>query len=194
MKARVLGMEHVTMGVYLAHYVFENCQKLHMPSEEDINYFYNYVNMQNITRLVEEKKLELYGVFEAGVLVGVSAMQTSGQIMFISVHPACQRRGIGKALMKAMMEKASREMTVEALTLNATPNWMANFFSRFGFEPIFTGYGLTPANFIPMRKHNKKEVYFPNKKLSWKIWVPLVVGTLLLATIICVIFLIFYTK
>lgn len=75
---------------------------------------------------------------EDGALVGLIRVVGDGQtIVFVQdilVHPSCQRRGIGTALLKEVLKRYSHVRQIE-LTTDDTPKTRA-FYESVGFRTM----------------------------------------------------------
>ena len=83
---------------------------------------------------------------ENGVAVGYAGMYTSkydGAITNVAVHPDFRSKGVGGAIMSALIEDG-RKMKIEALTLEVrVSNTRAqSFYERLGFERVGTRRGF----------------------------------------------------
>lgn len=73
-------------------------------------------------------------------VVGYAGLWFDGdvaQVMTIGVDPACQRRGVGRLLLDALIDR-SRQLRAEAVLLEVrVDNWAAlAMYERFGFERL----------------------------------------------------------
>jgi len=71
-----------------------------------------------------------------GQVVGMALLERyadDGLLRSVAVDPAWQGQGIGRRLVKAMLEEARREGLYQVFLLTETA---AAFFARLGFEPI----------------------------------------------------------
>jgi len=77
-------------------------------------------------------------------LIGFGRAISDGQyqsaIYDLVVHPASQGRGVGKAIMSALLERLPRSGPV---LIYAAPG-KQDFYRRFGFRTLKTGMGLFP--------------------------------------------------
>ena len=85
-----------------------------------------------------EASLLVLAAYEDGALVGLIRVVGDGQtIVFVQdilVHPSCQRRGIGKALLKEVLKRYSHVRQIE-LTTDDTPKTRA-FYESVGFRTM----------------------------------------------------------
>ena len=85
-----------------------------------------------------EASLLVLAAYEDGALVGLIRVVGDGQtIVFVQdilVHPSCQRRGIGTALLKEVLKRYSHVRQIE-LTTDDTPKTRA-FYESVGFRTM----------------------------------------------------------
>ena len=85
-----------------------------------------------------EASLLVPAAYEDGALVGLIRVVGDGQtIVFVQdilVHPSCQRRGIGTALLKEVLKRYSHVRQIE-LTTDDTPKTRA-FYESVGFRTM----------------------------------------------------------
>lgn len=85
-----------------------------------------------------EASLLVLAAYEDGALVGLIRVVGDGQtiafVQDILVHPSCQRRGIGTALLKEVLKRYSHVRQIE-LTTDDTPKTRA-FYESVGFRTM----------------------------------------------------------
>ena len=98
----------------------------------------NYYDRPQMVAAAFAKSLCTFGAWEDGRLVGfLRAVGDGASILFIQdivVHPDCQRRGIGTALMRAILERYPAVYQTELATDN-TEKTVA-FYRSLGFVPL----------------------------------------------------------
>ena len=98
----------------------------------------NYYDRPQMVAAAFAKSLCTVGAWEDGRLVGfLRAVGDGASILFIQdivVHPDCQRRGIGTALMRAILERYPAVYQTELATDN-TEKAVA-FYRSLGFVPL----------------------------------------------------------
>jgi amino-acid N-acetyltransferase len=97
-------------------------------------HFSNYLVAEEEKRIVGMVGLELYG--------------SVGLVRSLAVAPYVRSKGIGSALVHAILEKAKERGLEEVYLLTTTAD---GYFPRFGFEPI-------PRDQIDSRLHSSKEL------------------------------------
>ncbi len=98
----------------------------------------NYFERPQMLKKAFSGSLCVLGAYEGETLVGIIRAVGDGySILFIQdilVHPRCQRRGIGTALMKAMLERYAHVYQIQLATDN-TQKTIA-FYKSLGFLPL----------------------------------------------------------
>jgi GNAT superfamily N-acetyltransferase len=91
---------------------------------------------------------------EAGAILGVAAINASGEVILNYVSPDARLRGVSKALIQGLEARAAG-LGIELLTLRSTATavrfYRANGFTEAG--PPVQGHGVTMGQ--PMRKRVK---------------------------------------
>jgi GNAT superfamily N-acetyltransferase len=165
----------------VARGVFDYCLRANIADRQLIEGFYAYENEAAVRRLSEEGHLTLWGVFEEGRIVGMSAMQSEGHITMLYVYSAFQRRGYGSLLIEEMRRYAAAQYGHNTVTLNALPAWTSEFFEKRGFHPVQLAPG-TQLPFVPMetRVSSSYRVY-EKKPIPGRV----VIGTSLVGLALC---------
>lgn len=98
----------------------------------------NYYKHPDMLQKAWENSLCILGAYEKDKLIGIIRAVGDGySILFIQdilVHPECQRRGIGTALMKAMLARYPDIYQVELATDDTEKT--VNFYKSLGFTPL----------------------------------------------------------
>ncbi len=98
----------------------------------------NYTEHPDMLALAYRHSLCILGAYESDVLVGIIRSVGDGaSILFIQdllVHPDYQRKGIGTALLKEMMQRYANVYQTELLTDNAEK--AVAFYTSLGFVPV----------------------------------------------------------
>ena len=99
---------------------------------------YASVGWTAYTEQPESLRRGVEAAYEDGALVGLIRVVGDGQtIVFVQdilVHPSCQRRGIGTALLKEVLKRYSHVRQIE-LTTDDTPKTRA-FYESVGFRTM----------------------------------------------------------
>lgn len=85
-----------------------------------------------------------------GHLAGVVLVKQFWNLCSLFVDPACQRQGIGRALLSAAMERCAASSPKQALWLNAAPG-AVGFYRSLGFAERTPTKPL-PAGFVAMQR------------------------------------------
>lgn len=95
----------------------------------------NYTNNPSMLRAAYENSLRILGAFENDKLVGIIRVVGDGySVVFIQdllVHPDCQRRGIGTALLKQILQEYKNVYQKHLLTENTEKT--IQFYKSLGF-------------------------------------------------------------
>lgn len=187
MKVRKLEENEIRQAVELSRWVFDYCIRKRDNNPQLSKYFEDYTNYNNIMSLYQANQLTIWGVFEEHQMIGVSAMEPSGQVTMLYVHPACQLRGYGKALIEEMKFFGYEEYGYEQISINALPAWTSGYFMRRGFSP---NYDFDPARylFVGMKTHTIAKIKrYKTKKISGKTLALIIlafVGLILISTVL----------
>ena len=137
--------------------------------------FEQYSHQDYLKHMMEENYLVMWGAYEQGTIVGMSAMQTEGHITMLYVHPMYQRRGIGKKLLEEMRKYAKSAYNLSIVTVNAMPVWTENYFAKRKFSRM----NVMPNNdFVSMQAAAIDEVTYEKKPLSTGVVLSVVFGSL----------------
>ena len=103
---KILTTEQLPEAAGLARGVFDYCLRNSINNPKMVQAFEQYSHQDYLKHMMEENYLVMWGAYEQGTIVGMSAMQTEGHITMLYVHPMYQRRGIGKKLLEEMRKYA----------------------------------------------------------------------------------------
>ena len=107
------------------------------PLYEAVGWRNYYENLQML-RTSYENSLCILGAYEDKALVGIiRAIGDGASVLLIQdiiVHPLYQRMGIGKQLIKAMLERYSHVYQIQLMTDNAEKT--KAFYKSAGFTPM----------------------------------------------------------
>lgn len=133
MEIRLLNEHEIQWAVNTASETFETCVRPYCRTQEEVNWFYGYVNLENLWREMSGGRLGLWGVFDEGQMCAVSAMQGNGHITILSVKQEYQFRRMGTQLLNAMYSYAAGVLHLERVTVLVSPVIKAAYFYRKGF-------------------------------------------------------------
>lgn len=180
MKIRLLEENEIQLAINVAHEAYQKCILPFVRTEEEVNQYNGYVNLENLWKEVQGGRLLLWGAWEGEELCAVSAMRKEGQITMLYVRPVFQKMGYGKALLDWMRGYAKETLRLKMVTANVTPIFAAEYFKRAGFR--YMNGGIYPqAAFVPMEAKVKDmpEVK-PERTIRWDIIMGVIIGTLVL--------------
>ena len=109
MIIRKLCVNEIEQSVCLAQWTFEYCIMRRNANQQLKEIFMQYNNYENILSLFQQGRIMIWGAFDNNQMVGMGAMEAPGRISMLYVHPNCQRRGYGKALIREMQYVAYEE-------------------------------------------------------------------------------------
>lgn len=191
MKAQILTADELPEAVRLAQGVFNYCLRGREKFPQNIHYFEEYVEEENIRACVEAGQLVLWGIREQGHLIAVSGLQRDGHITMIYVLPDFQRRGYGSELLHEMRCYAKDRLELATVSINAIPVWTAQYFFEKGFW-LTERERLQVMSFVPMRARTIHELRFARKPIpaGWLLGTTL--GGLSLCMLVAVIYMVSY--
>lgn len=155
MEIRLLYGNELQQAVFAAHEVFEAGVRPFIRTQQEADWFYQYVRPEQLWQEMNGRSLFLWGAFENGFLCAVGAIRNSGQITMLYVRPHYVRRRIGLQLVNAMSAYAANVLGRERVTINVTPVSAASYFYHIGFTMI---QGSMPG-----------ETYIPLERRIWSI-------------------------
>ena len=121
MEIKLLTTEQLPEAAGLARGVFDYCLRNSINNPKMVQAFEQYSHQDYLKHMMEENYLVMWGAYEQGTIVGMSAMQTEGHITMLYVHPMYQRRGIGKKLLEEMRKYAKSAYNLSMVTVIAIP-------------------------------------------------------------------------
>ena len=189
MEIKLLTTEQLPEAAGLARGVFDYCLRNSINNPKMVQAFEQYSHQDYLKHMMEENYLVMWGAYDQGTIVGMSAMQTEGHITMLYVHPMYQRRGIGKKLLEEMRKYAKSVYNLSIVTLlsgtvNAMPVWTENYFARRKFSRM----NVMPNNdFVSMQAVAIDEVTYEKKPLSTGVVLSVVFGSLFFCILAVVI-------
>ena len=150
MEIRLLHRNEVQMAVYTAHEVFETCVKPYAKTQQEIEWYYSYVRVENLWQEMSAGRLFLWGAFEGGQMCAVSAMQDAGHITMLYVKPQYMKRQIGSQLVNQMCSYAAGQLRRECVTVNVMPVAAAPYFYHIGF--VLTQGAPLGNSYVPLER------------------------------------------
>ena len=187
MEIKILTTEQLPEAAGLARGVYDYCLRNNVPNPKMSQAFEQYSHQDYLKHMISEGHLVMWGAYEQGTIVGVSAMKTEGHITMLYVHPMYQRRGIGKKLLEEMRKYAKNAYNLSGVTLNAMPAWTENYFAKRKFKRM----NVMPNNdFVSMQARSLDEITYEKKTLPTGVVLSVVFGSLFFCILAVVIGLI----
>jgi N-acetylglutamate synthase-like GNAT family acetyltransferase len=118
-------------------------------------------------------------------------MQTDGMITLLYVLPQYSRRDCGRMLLSVMRGYAKEVLQLSRVTVNATPAWTASYFQREGFSPINQNIGMR-VPFVSMQALSEKLAFQKKERISGKSIALAIVSCIGFATVVSVLFMMYY--
>lgn len=148
MEIRLLYGNEIQWAVQTAHEVYEQCVRPYTRNAAEVQQYYDYMNLPNLSQEMLAGRLFLWGAFENGQMCGVSAMQNVGHITALYVRPQYFRRRIGSNLVDRMCNFAASRLQCGRVTVQAAPS-AANYFYHTGFTLI---QGAPAGMYVPLER------------------------------------------
>ncbi len=132
-EIRMLQIEEIPQAVELAQGVFGFDLRQTITDPQMIRFFEEYTTVENLTGMVSQQRLYMWGIFEAAQLCGMSAMQPEGHITMLYVYPYFRKKKYARQLLDMMRRFAKQSLGLERVTACALPAWTATYFIKNGF-------------------------------------------------------------
>ena len=191
MIIRKLCVNEIEQAVCLAQWTFEYCIMRRNANRQLKEFFMQYNNYENILSLFRQGRIMIWGAFDNNQMVGMGAMEAPGRISMLYVHPNCQRRGYGKALIREMQYVAYEEYKEEQISINVIPAWMAGYFLKRKFSSSRL-FDMNRDLFVPMTIDTIKLKRYKQKKIKGKILAGIILGFVLLIIVSTLLFEFWY--
>ena len=191
MIIRKLCVNEIEQAVCLAQWTFEYCIMRRNANQQLKEIFMQYNNYENILSLFQQGRIMIWGAFEKNHMEGMGAMEAPGRITMLYVHPNCQRRGYGKALVREMQYVAYEEYKTEQISINVIPAWMAGYFLKRKFSSSRL-FDMNRDLFVPMTIDTIKLKRYKQKKIKGKILAGIILGFVLLIIVSTLLFEFWY--
>lgn len=182
MEIRFLQDEELVNAAGLSRFVFDNCLRPRMEFPQTISFVESYLTESNLRTKKTQEGLLLWGVYESGQLLGVSAMQPDGLITMLYVHPQCFRRKYGRHLLETMRIYAKEELGLPQVTVNANPAFTSYYFETQGFRTM-APRPKTPVPFIGMYAISESLLTYKKRPVPGGVIAAAIIGCILFATI-----------
>ena len=148
MNVRKLLPEELKEALSLVWDVFSQFDAPEM-EPQGIMVFRDFIDLNNMEKLVDSKVLSFTGAFEGEKLVGVLAMRGPVHISLLFVDPDVHRRGVARALFEEAKKETSGDVH-RGITVNSSP-YGVSFYKRVGFVPLEPEKEVNGMRIIPMQ-------------------------------------------
>jgi GNAT superfamily N-acetyltransferase len=165
MEIRMLQSDEIPQALQIARGVFDYCLKNRMDDPKMIEDFRNYTDESQIQNMEQQGSIHLWGIFEDGRMLAMSAMQREGHITMLYVLPMFQCRGYGAALLERMRAFAYEKYGYAYVTLSAMPAWTASYFAKHKFVSM-NAAADHQAPFLPMQAKTLRQLAYENRPIS----------------------------
>ena len=189
MEIRILRLDEIPAAAELAQGVFGFDLRRTITDQGLVRSFDEYANTENMTKMISEGRLHMWGAFEGGNMCGISAMQPEGHITMLYVYPFFRRRGYGKQMLLTMRRFAKDHYRLDKVTVCAMPSWTTNYFIRNSFSLLAS---RPHPEFVNLEAKTLQEVIYPVKPIRGRTLAALILGTIALILIVSIGFLCLY--
>lgn len=184
----MLQIEEIPQAVELAQGVFGFDLRQTITDPQMIRFFEAYTTVENLTGMVSQRRLYMWGIFEAAQLCGMSAMQPEGHITMLYVYPYFRKKKYARQLLDMMRRFAKQSLGLERVTACALPAWTADYFIKNGFWQMHVQQNTATAQTAATQSQTPGFVYVEAKTLNDVVYpVKKIPGKALAATIILTI-------
>lgn len=197
-EIRMLQIEEIQQAVELAQGVFGFDLRQTITDPQMIRFFEAYTTVENLTGMVSQRRLYMWGIFEAAQLCGMSAMQPEGHITMLYVYPYFRKKKYARQLLDMMRRFAKQSLGLERVTACALPAWTADYFIKNGFwqMPVQqnTATAQTAATqnqtpgFVYVEAKTLNDVVYPVKKIPGKALAATIILTILAIIAVIVVY------
>ncbi len=205
-EIRMLQIEEIPQAVELAQGVFGFDLRQTITDPQMIRFFEEYTTVENLTGMVSQQRLYMWGIFVAAQLCGMSAMQPEGHITMLYVYPYFRKKKYARQLLDMMRRFAKQSLGLERVTACALPAWTATYFIKNGFWQLpmqtaagagqqttnegqsFTGAGQPATDagqpaaapgFVYVEAKSLRDVVYPVRRIPRRAYVAAITLTLL---------------
>lgn len=100
---------------------------------EGIRNFEDFITDSGLKRMFVMGAYQMLAAFSDGKMIGMISLRNETHISLLFVDRYYHRRGIGRALIQALIKYVKGEMGQKKLTVNASP-YGVEFYHRLGFQ------------------------------------------------------------
>lgn len=197
-EIRMLQIEEIPQAVELAQGVFGFDLRQTITDPQMIRFFEAYTTVENLTGMVSQRRLYMWGIFEAAQLCGMSAMQPEGHITMLYVYPYFRKKKYARQLLDMMRRFAKQSLGLERVTACALPAWTADYFIKNGFWQMQVQQNATIAQtaaaqnqtpgFVYVEAKTLNDVVYPVKKIPGKALAATIILTILAIIAVIVVY------
>lgn len=148
MVTRELSMEDLPEALEIVRDVFFAFEAPEY-EEAGIRTFCDFIERDNMTRMVDARVLRFYGAYRQRKLLGVIATRATNHISLFFVRKEEHRKGIGRALFLAVLATAEADGYKE-ITVNASP-YATCIYERLGFHRTDIEQTTDGIRYTPMK-------------------------------------------
>ncbi|GAA0703021.1 GNAT family N-acetyltransferase [Paraclostridium ghonii] len=118
-------------------------------SEEGVNEFKNFIDLNSLVKLIDENKLFMWGYFEADKIVGVVAFRDPCHVSLLFVNKNYHKRGIASKLYQVGLNYFIENFQVKKVTVNSSP-YAIKAYEKLGFTKTDEIQIVHGIKFLPM--------------------------------------------
>lgn len=121
-------------------------------SGEGVKNFKDFVNDPNLKKMFIAGEYQVWGAFDAGVIVGILSVRNRSHISLLFVDSDYHRRGIGAAMLSRLFADAKNEQGLTEMTVNSAP-YAVGFYHKMGFTDLAEQMESDGIIYTPMIIH-----------------------------------------
>lgn len=191
MEIRFLQEDEIANAAGVARFVFDHYLRNRVEFPQTIEFVEEYLTEANLKQQKEEGRLLLWGAFESGRLWAVGGMQIDGLITMLYVLPQYFHRGMGTGILNTMRAYAKEVLGLTSVYVNATPASTMYYFESQGFRTAGPKRNTSQA-YVSMYVSLESMEIKTNKKVPLPVLLGATIGTVVLVTILTLIFMLWY--
>ena len=120
-------------------------------SQEGIDSFYKFIDMNNILEQYINGSLYFYGCFVNNVIVGMVAVRNFTHIALLFVDNFYHKQGIATSLFNDVIKLCKeKDSSLKTITVNSSP-YAVGFYHKLGFVDVSSEQELDGITFTPMK-------------------------------------------
>lgn len=118
-------------------------------SNEGINEFKKFIQLENISNAIEKSEIKLWGCFDCQNIVGIITIRKPCHISLLFVDKNYHRKGIARSLLHTLIEDGSVTKDHLEITVNSSP-YAVKIYRQLGFLPTKAEQLVNGIRFVPM--------------------------------------------